>query len=271
MKKALLLFWHGLGDLICCTPALRGLYEQGYLCDIITLQNVEDSHLLDSCPYVGTVMPLIVGGPTGLGSPAGAGPEARLARKTFIDRLEELRPEYDKSFSTNKTPRYLRGGKIERNLISCGLPTNLDTNMEVFISQEAEDTALNFIDSNYPDGFIFNHTSPGHMNHAWNSASWIEDNLPDLPVFDCGRDGTWNGKWKPWEDINVSFVMAREANHRVLSSSVFMHACDAMNSEMDICHFGGANYHGLPVDPRKIKIMHGFDHGNVKSVWPVKE
>jgi len=264
VKRALLLFWHGLGDLICCTPALRALYEQGYLCDIITMPNVAESHLLDACPYVGTVFSHEVGGDTGLGSPSGSGDPARRSRYSFLNRWRKMQPEYDKAFTTNQTPRYLRGGKVERNFKSCRLSTDLDTTLEVFISLEAADTARAFIASNYPDGFIFKHTHPGHRNHAWIADDWIKDNLPDLPVFACGRDADRF----PWTDINVAFVMAREAKHRVLSSSVFMHACDAMNVEMDISYFGAANYHGLPIDPRKIKIMHGFDHGNVKSVWP---
>lgn len=273
MNKALLLFWHGLGDLICCTPALRALYEQGYLCDIIALPITADSHLIDACPYTGKIIPHKAGA-----SPSVGGEKGRNARASFINVWNEMKSGYDKAFKFQQTPSYLRGGKIERNFKSCELPINLDTTLEVFITQEAEDTARSYIDSNFPNGFIFKHTYPGHEVHAWPEGDdWIKENLPDLPVFDCGREPTKlfprnreNAKYKFWPDINVTFVMAREAKHRVLCSSVFMHACDAMNLEVDVCHYGGANYHGLPLDPRKIKVMHGFDHSRARDVWPKK-
>ena len=277
MKRALLLFWHGLGDAICLTPALRALHEQGYVCDLITRPRVKETHIFDACPYVGTVFTLAEGPKHG--SPSGEGEKANRSRALFINTWKDMTPEYDKAFKCQNTPRYLRGGKIERNFESCKLPINLDTTLEVFITQEAEDTARSYIDSNFPNGFIFKHTYPGHEVHAWPEGDdWIKENLPDLPVFDCGREATKefpsnreNAKWKFWPDINVTFVMAREAKHRVLCSSVFMHACDAMNLEIDVCHFGGANYHGLPLDPRKIKVMHGFDHSGVRDVWPKRQ
>ena len=56
--------------------------------------------------------------------------------------------------------------------------------------------------------------------------------------------------------------MAREATHRVLSSSVFVHACDAMNVEMDVVYYGMPNPHGLPLDLSKIKVYHGDCYGS---------
>ena len=41
-----------------------------------------------------------------------------------------------------------------------------------------------------------------------------------------------------FEDINFSFILAREAKHRVLSSSVFVHACDAMNVDVEVVNYG---------------------------------
>ena len=52
MKTALILYWHGLGDVIQLTPVLRDIYNQGYLIDLMCRKEVTSSHLLDGCPYI---------------------------------------------------------------------------------------------------------------------------------------------------------------------------------------------------------------------------
>jgi len=243
--RALLLFWHGIGDLICLTPALRALHEQGYHCDVMCMPYVRDSHLMDECLYV-TPIPL----PTYV-SPSEGGRLGKKSKKLCMDTWHLVKDEYDVAFRFNKTPRYVRGGKIERNFRSCDLPPFTDPRLEVFIPPAAEETAREYIASHYPNGFIFQHTRPGqHEVHDWNADEWIRENLADLPVLDTGR-----GSQRLWDDINVFFVLAREATHRVLSSSVFVHACDAMDVEMDVVHYGAPNLHGLPLDASKIKLV----------------
>jgi hypothetical protein len=189
-------------------------------------------------------------------SPSTNGERGKKARAAFNGRFRELQPEYDLSLNLSKVPTKKRGGKILRSLEICGATAD-DTELEVFIAPEAETTARDYINENYPGGYIFRHTEPGaHGNHDWRQADeWIKSNLPDLPQFNCGRGKEHSHLWP---DINVSFVMAREATHRVLSSSVFVHACDAMGSVMDAVHYGVTNPHGLPMDPSRIKTMRGF-------------
>ena len=53
MKKALILFWHGLGDIILLTAHLRHLYKKGYKTDLMCLPETRKSRLLDHCLYIG--------------------------------------------------------------------------------------------------------------------------------------------------------------------------------------------------------------------------
>jgi len=242
--KALLVFWHGIGDLICLTPALRVLHDKGYHCDIMCLSYVIESKVLAACPYV-TLRPL----PTDT-SPSDRGGRGKAARKLCMDAWVEIKNSYDIAFHFADKPRHIRGGKIERNLKACGLPSDTDPSLELFIPEEAEKTAKDHISENYPEGYIFQHTeSERHPNHNWDPMSWISENLPDLPVF--------KSSYSQWNDINVAFVMASEPTHRVLISSVFVHACDAMDVVMDVVHYGVPNPHGLPLNPAKIKVTHG--------------
>src|SRR4030042_758156 len=55
-KHALVCFPHGLGDIIQATPAMRTLWEQGYILDMMVRPSVISSHLLDDCPYIGKLI-----------------------------------------------------------------------------------------------------------------------------------------------------------------------------------------------------------------------
>jgi len=117
---------------------------------------------------------------------------------------------------------------------------------------------------------------PGHRSHWWKEADkWIKETWPGLPIVEIkckegeGRDRMMlvRGEGVPLPcNINTAFVLAREAKHRALSSSVFLHACDAMNTTIDICYFGGANPHGLPLNRDIIQIMQGFDHSKFEKI-----
>jgi hypothetical protein len=205
---------------------------------------------MDGCPYV-TLLPL----PTDI-SPSAGGKQGKAAKELCVTAWLTAKDDYASAFKFGKTPKYVRGGKIERNLKACGLPSDTDPRLEVFITKQAEETAAVYISDNYPNGYIFQHTRPGlHKVHDWDASVWIQDNLPSLPVLRTGR-----GVPRLCEDINVFFVLAREAAHRVLSSSVFVHACDAMDVMIDVVHYGAPNPHGLPLDPTKIGVTHGSSY-----------
>lgn len=251
MRTALLLYWHGLGDLICLTPQLRELHKCGYAVDLICRQPAIQSQLLAACPYIRHIIPL----PYETGGPAEGGVSGAKKAAQCYELFLQISSDYDIAFEFSRQPQYIPGGKIFRNDIICGFTGLINSDLEVFISRRAETTAKQYINAYYSDGYIFCHTMiEWHQCHNWDATQWMMKNLDDLPIINTGMGQTHE---MLFNDINVSFVLAREANHRVLSSSVFVHACDAMNVPMDVVHYGRANRHGWPLDPTKIKVIHG--------------
>lgn len=251
MKTALLLYWHGLGDLICLTPQLRELHCCGYAVDIICRKSVIKSRLFADCPYVRQTIPV----PYETGGPAEGGIRGTLKSEQCFELFHRITSEYDIAIEFSEQPQHVRGGKIVRNNKVCDFINLSNLDLEVFISNEAEKIAKQYIDTYYPNGYIFCHTMiEWHRYHNWDASEWMKKNLDDLPIVNVGAGQTHE---MLFGDINISFVLAREARYRVLSSSVFVHACDAMNAIMDVVHYGRGNKHGWPLDSRKIKVIHG--------------
>ncbi len=276
-SRVLIMYWHGLGDLLCLTPQLRYLHQKGFVVDLLVRPQVLSSSLLDTCPYVQSMFPL----PFTEGGPSEGGESGKEKAKDCNELFEHRRSSYDFSVKISGLPNNLRrpGGKIIRNSKALfegskirvldleakkkrnrdyyvpkkpliDIPSPSDLNLEVFIPTGIQETVKKFIAKTYPDGFIFKHTDPEyHPNHKWDANQWTAKNLPPLPIYEASAS--------PWKDVNGAFVMAREATHRVLSSSVFVHACDAMNVPMDVVHYGKPNPHGLPLDSSKILTYHG--------------
>jgi len=226
MKKALILYWHGLGDIIQLTPHLRHLYNQGYVTDLMCMEQTAKSKLLDDCPYTDELISV----PNTWTSPLGFNRQAQVT----IERFNGLKTGYDWSGMANHIGI---GGHNKMDFTAKELGLGItDKILEVFISQEVEQGTLEFINNEYPDGYIFVNTFvEEHTYHDWDASGWIKANLPPLQVIDVG----YKGAYYMWtDDINDSFVLLREATHRVLSSSVMVHACEAMNVKMDVINYG---------------------------------
>lgn len=220
--RALILYWHGLGDVIQLTPHMRKLYKNGYSIDLMCRSAVYDSYLLDNCPYIDLLM--------GVENPWQSHLGFKKQSEANISMFESIRYDYD--WSGKSTHKGIAGHKIDFTSYELGMELE-DKSLELFIHRDVEQQALDYINTNYPEGYIFVHTHiEWHKYHNWDAKPWIKDNLPDLPVFDTQEKGILH------EDINFTFVIAREAKHRVLSSSVMVHACEAMGCTMDIINYG---------------------------------
>jgi len=222
MKKVLILYWHGLGDIIQLTPHMRYLYNKGYMVDLMCRKEVKKSSLLNDCPYINELFEVKNPWQSSLGF-------ERQFQKN-IQLFNKLCLKY--TWAGKAVHRGAIDNKID--FTSKELDLNIkNKSLEVFINKEIEKKALKYINKNYPNGYIFVHTYiEWHKYHNWNASIWIKENLPDLPIFNTHIKGVID------ENINFSFVIAREASYRVLSSSVFVHACDAMNVVIDVINYG---------------------------------
>jgi len=225
-KKALILYWHGLGDVIMLTPVLRYLHQQGYDVHLMCRPEVHRTSLLHHCQYIQSFIEV--------GNPWRAICGFDKQKKANRDLFHKFSQKYQ--WSAECLHEQIIGQcKIQTNIHECGL-SQIDKKLEIFVSEEVEQNVLRYIEKYYPDGYIFKHTQVEfHPTHNWDSDEWIQDNLPDLPIVDTGLGGS---HYRIHPDINYSFVLAREAQHRVLSSSVFVHACEAMGVTMDVINYG---------------------------------
>jgi hypothetical protein len=236
MKKALIYYFHGLGDIIQLTPHLRYLYNDGYCVDLMCRKDAIYSHLLDDCPYTDKLIPI----ENPWLSPLGFDEQNKLN----VQKFHELLPDYD-WYGMCLHRQYLEN-KIMMNSAELGIDPP-DKSLEVFIPKEIEKEAIEYING---QEYIFLHTGiENHPAHTWDARAWIKENLPNLPVIDTGFGGT---HYKIHDNINFSFVLAREAKHRVLSSSVMVHACDAMNCVIDIIYYGKIDRKVWPLDQSKV-------------------
>lgn len=241
MKKALIKYHHGLGDILQLMPHLRHLYNEGYITDIMGMAQNRTSHLLDACPYTDKLIDI----PNTWKSPLGFHRQLEKDIKLF----NQLKADYDWSGMSNHVG-IGQINKIDFTSQELGLEIT-DKTVEVFISPEAEARSLDYINKTYPDGYIFVHTMiEEHTYHDWNATEWIKSSLPDLPIVDTGYEGNYY-KWT--DNINDTFVLARESTHRVLSSSVMVHSCDALNVEIDVVNYGRSDRKVWLPDMSKVK------------------
>jgi len=240
MKKALILYWHGLGDVIMLTPHLRHLYKKGYRVDLMCRAEVRKSHLLDHCPYVDRLIEVM----NPWRSKMGFIPQAAMN----ITRFNNLCGGYDwVGMSSHNVKEYEGYHKIDMTSAELKLEIK-DKKLEVFISKEAEQQALDYGD----EEFIFCHTEvKNHPYNSWDATQWMAENLPTLKIVD---------RISPiFDDINAEFALARLAKHRVLSDSVFAHACNAMGVVVDVINYGRFDRKVWPLD--QSKVLHIREEG----------
>ena len=233
LKKALILYTHGLGDVIVLTPCLKKLYEDGYIVDLMCRKEVRTTHLLDECPYVDD----IIDTPN-----PWSGNKDEIENKN-IELFNALAKNYDWSGMALHNDWDFIETKSEMNARELGLEI-IYHNPEVFIKDEYKGCEGNY---------LFLHWEvPAHPGHTWkwdDSIKWCEDNLMYDDVWDTTAEDHH-------EDINEAFAVLRDASCRVICSSVFVHAADAMGIPVDVISYGTMDRKVLPeTKPRNIREL----------------
>ncbi len=248
--KLLIYYHHGLGDCILLTPQLKYFHEK-FNAEVTLLgrKSVISSKLFQDCPYVGEVVEI--------DNPWESAFENQLKLNYRYFRV--LSKHYSNAFFIDHRSLNKSWSKVFSNSLSCRIFDAIDIQPEVFVSKRAKEMAEDYIHEYFPDGFIFKHTIiPLHKIHTWSAYDWIEENLPDLPIFDVARIDTRNDIFS---DINVTFHILSRADHVVLSSSVMAHAADAMKKPIDVLNYGKPDYYNLPVNKdivRRLRVQGRF-------------
>jgi hypothetical protein len=224
VNKALVCYHHGLGDVILLTPHLRELFKSGYMVDLMCRVEVKTSHLLDECPYIDNLIPIP--------NPWDGG--------NYQKAIAEMMAEYsgrkkDYDFSCVSTHSVNVSGihKIDITSMETGIECS-NKEPEVFIPENVESHVLE--DYGHGEEYIHVHTQiENHPVHSWDAGGWIQENIGDMQIIDTGSGGSHE---RMDEDINYTFAVAKHAKHRVYSSSVMVHACEAMDKTIDIINYG---------------------------------
>lgn len=236
-KRALICFPHGIGDVIMATPSIRALHDAGYLVDMMVRPSVIDSHALDACPYIGTLIK------------ARTDTTEDGFNKYHMPRFRELLNAYD----WNGVSRLQNNCVHRTELIASELkvkPSNY--HFEVWIPQECETEAAHFINNHAPDGkFVYVHTKTEvHRQYWWESTGYVERTFPGLPIFDSGEGGNIH---KAFDNINTNFALLKYATHRVLSLSIMAAAADALQLQIDVLNAAIPKHTCLPMNRKLVK------------------
>ena len=225
-KRALILYSHGLGDVIILTPHLRQLWKDGYIVDLMCREQVVTSHLLDDCPYVDELFVV---------------PNPHKAKNFSLQKIEnELAlDEQAEQKDYDYVGKALHVGwqkglhKIDINSQELGFKPD-NEHLEIFVHEDIQKEVTKWLHSEHPycpwHGYVFRHTAiKEHDWHTWDATEYIKEHFKLQDVYNTGYDGEYY-MWK--ENINYTFALINGATGVILSSSVMVHACEAMDKEI---------------------------------------
>lgn len=242
MKKALISCVDGIGDIIqYITPVMRKLYKDGYKTTLMGREQLTQSHLLDTCPYIEEI--IHIPNPWKF-------KDVDKAVKNNLKEFNKIKKHYDVSYFRPfcQTQMY---HKLDMTTKFFGMKDLVGEERypEVFIPKECEEEAKEYVSDMFDGEFMFIHTEvKDHPAHTWtDSYKWIDDNFPPIDVHDT--------RFQRWENINTSFAVMKRASRIILSSSCFLCAADALNLYVDAVNYGVVDRKAWPIriKPRRIR------------------
>jgi len=241
--RLLIIYPHGLGDIIMATPALRK-YRREHPDDYVVLAmqaRFESSEILKNCPYVDEL--LFTADPwqdfvdAGLGFRTVQNFCRVWAKNNNIDKV--INPAFPARM--HKTTAFARAMGVD--------PLEVKPHTEVFTTQEDVDAAVKFIGDRGPFGFV--HTTTGaplkDLPQGF-GRQWLKENKGLDTCIEVGVEYKYDDF-----NINTQFEIVRRAEAICVPDSVFYHARAAMDKPIDFAYFqrGERTY-------RRVRVLH--DH-----------
>lgn len=231
MKKesVLIVFWHGIGDCILATPALRYFYEKKKPEKLFIAVNerVAKSGFFDHCEYIDGV--LTMENPWEFGS-------YRAGLSAIKKQAASLAREHGLSSVRIISQRKFYGvHKLSRTYAELGFLCNHSTKTEVFITDKDDRAAAAWLKKKQVRKFVFLHTSSGVASKDLPpdiALRFIKKKYPGYQVISPGVDYSIKKK-----TIGFSFAILKRASAVVVVDSVFMHAADALRKPIALAYF----------------------------------
>lgn len=222
----LIIYPHGLGDIILLTPALRALAGKGY--HVAMLKRFAGTEILDYCPYIEPgcchyVLPDPWNNPGGRNATKAAG--CKLARELKM---------------TPTWVWHLPGKhKIHENFRQLGtVSQNLQT--EFWWTRQHMAQATDFLSLHrYWIGFLHCSTGMPGLSTAAPKKDFPSE-VGRAWLLRCGCAGVVEVgvEMEMSLPMPTQFLIMKAAHMVCLADSVFYHACHAMNKDVDFAYFG---------------------------------
>ena len=222
MSKTLIIYPHGIGDIILATPALRALKEKvGFM----MLDRLLSSEILSNCPYIEKVYGCpdphndyqgnIMHGLQDVQQLA-----VKLAQEEGFERVAYMEHTVHKN-------------KISLNLDMLGIPHSNESEdfykTEVFLSEEDRAFAKEFVGDRR---FTFIHGSSPSLPPKDFPTDFLEEIRKGGNVIEVGVD------FQPTEfNINKQFAIMELADKIYVIDSAFYHAAHALGKKVDLAYF----------------------------------
>jgi len=231
-SSILLLFWHGLGDVIMATPAFHELVTRYPDCrfGIAVKKLVFDSEILSNCPYFDKIYEI---------PSVWESKNYQQGLKNCLLKGKKIQKEngYEQLICIEQRPGWRYGiHKIHRTANELGLGPLKTTQTEVYISHHDYCEASQWLKENdfQENHYIFLHRKTGYplKDMPGEAAEKIIRQLPALPVIEVGKTYSINNR-----SISFSFALVEKARYIIVVDSVFMHAADALGKDITMAYF----------------------------------
>lgn len=249
--KTLIIYPHGIGDGILCTPALKMLKEKGEYIGFAMLERFKSSELFKNNPNIDKLYYTK--------DAWNDFPSYKIGCDEIEKSMKQISKEYDVIVFIKHSKV---GSKIMENAIHLGLPVvGIYRSLHTEIYPSREDVA-------FAEGYVSKIGEPFGFIHSKTGVK--AKDLPDgygqkflkekFNLNKCIEVGKTFGQEE--FNINIQFEIMRRAKAVCLCDSAFYHACHAMDKPVDFAYFArgqGVYDRVKPIHVVKENIVYKLD------------